>query len=111
MQFANRRIRSFARRKCLANVAIHRHGLFGFETALELSEGGMLIRAQGHYKVGDRCTVNLLVPGGSFISTAAEVAYILDEPGGERQYGLRFLEPSTHVKIEIREFVTEPEAG
>ena len=111
MQFANGKIRSYARRKCVANVAIHRHGLFGFETALELSEGGMLIQAHGNYKIGDKCTVNLLVPGGSFISTAAEVVYVIEESGGGRQYGLRFLEPSTFVRIEIREFVSEPEAA
>jgi hypothetical protein len=83
---------------------VHR-GRMGFEATVEISEGGMLLEVDGKYKVGDRVEIGLFVPKGSFQTVVGTVVYVLEPSPGDRHIGVRFLQPSTQLREEIRRYV------
>jgi hypothetical protein len=83
---------------------VHR-GRMGFEATIEISEGGMLLQVDGKYKVGDRIEIGLFVPKGSFQTVIGTVVYLLEPTPGDRHIGVKFLQPSTQLREEIRRYV------
>jgi Tfp pilus assembly protein PilZ len=76
-----------------------------FETALELSEGGILVRSDFEYRVGDSAELCFFIPEVSFVAELAEVVYVIDCHSSSRLVGLRFPKPSEEAAASIRTYV------
>jgi hypothetical protein len=97
--------RAFQRRKVTTKVAMLCKGQFSFEKGVEIGEGGMLLRTSKHLTPGDRMELNFQVPGGGFVTGQAEVLYMLEPSPGEFFFGIRFVDPSMILQLEVRNFV------
>lgn len=86
-------------------VAVTCKGQFLVQSCVNISEGGLLVRAFSKYTVGDVIDVSLFVPGGDFVKASGEVVYILEPNPGEHYLGVRFLKASTAAQGSIRRFV------
>lgn len=97
--------REFERRKFSTRVAVLCHGQFTIETGVEVGEGGMLLRTRKQFNVGDPLEINFSVPGGGYVRCQATVVYKLEYGPGELYFGVQFIDPSTVLKLEVRQYV------
>jgi c-di-GMP-binding flagellar brake protein YcgR len=99
-------VRRYKRRKLVGRVAVVMDGRLRFETAAEISEGGMLLRTNEVLPVGSRVELRFFLPQDVFISAHAEIGYKLEPHEGVHFLGLRFLELSEEMRDRIAQFVT-----
>jgi hypothetical protein len=97
--------REFKRKKIATKVGVLCRGQFSLEQGVEIGEGGMLLRTRKFFKIGDHLEINFSIPGGGYVSSSAEVLYLIEPTPGEFYFGLKFLDPATILKLEIRHFV------
>jgi hypothetical protein len=101
--------RRYKRRKFITPVGLWIGGRFVIEKAVEVSEGGILLRvdagADTPLRVGDMFELQFFLPRGNFISAQAEVVYLLEPDSGEHYVGFRFLNVPLRIQKLIQEFV------
>ncbi len=89
-------------------VGILRAGSYQVASALQISEGGLLIQGNLQLKPQeDRIVVTILLPDGGHAVTRADVAYYL-KPDANRQiaaFGLQFIDLQLHTKRFIRNYI------
>ncbi len=97
-------------------VGILRAGKYQVVSALQISEGGLLIQGNLQLKPQeDQIVVSILLPDGGYAITRADVAYYL-KPDTNRlvaAFGLQFTDLQLHTKRYIRNYIaakTEKEA-
>lgn len=97
--------RRHKRKKLIGRVAVVLDGRLSFETAAEISEGGMLIRAKGPLPIGTALELRFFLPQDVFVSAHAEVGYKLEPHEGVHMLGLRFVELSEDMRNRIAQFI------
>lgn len=103
--FSYRKQRRFRRRPITVQVEVTRGGEFHIQDAVDISEGGLLLRVFTDYKIHDRVNVGLVIPGENYVHALAEVAYLLEPSPGIQFVGLRFVQTSTGDQTSIRRFI------
>ena len=76
-----------------------------FDTALEISEGGMLMKTSQAYRVGDLIDLSFVLPKGGCVTARGEVCYTLEPTPGWYAAGIRFLFTSPYAPLAIRDYV------
>lgn len=99
--------RRYKRKKLVGRVAVVLEGRLRFETAAEISEGGMLLRTKDPLPVGTAVELRFFLPQDVFVSARAEVGYKLEPHEGVHMLGLRFLRLPEDMRSRIAQFVTE----
>lgn len=97
--------RRFDRRKCSTKVGVLVGGHFSFHEGVEISEGGMLLRANASFVVGQTIELNFFVPDGTFATASGEIAYAFELSPTEHFFGIRFVETTLPARMEIRLYV------
>ncbi len=97
--------RRFKRRRILVQVGIVYRGDYFYETACEISEGGMLLRVTNEYGVGDMIEVCFVADSGDLIEERVEVVYRLKGPDRSEYIGVRFTDISPDNKKMIHNLV------
>ncbi|MES2965622.1 MAG: PilZ domain-containing protein [Bdellovibrionota bacterium] len=98
-------VRRFKRRKLVGRVAVVMEGRLRFETAAEISEGGMLLRMKEPMAIGTSLELRFFLPNDVFVSAHADVGYKLEPHEGVHFLGLRFVELSEEMRERISRFV------
>ena len=80
-------------------------GRLQFETAAEISEGGMLLKMNEPLPVGTRVELRFFLPQDIFVSANAEVGYKLEPQENVHFVGLRFHDITDEMKKRISDFV------
>jgi hypothetical protein len=104
-QIVSRNKRRFRRHKIDAQVAVISLGRMRFDSAIELSEGGLMIKSLRRYKIGDRLEICFFLADGDFINTTGEVAYSLEPEPGDHHAGVRFVALAPQAAARIRAYV------
>lgn len=77
-----------------------------FETALQVSEGGLLIRTQFRYKVGDQPELGFFLPNGELVSGLGQVVYVMSTNVKDAVLaGVSFTQIDEQMRRAIRNFV------
>lgn len=85
--------RDFIRMRIDAEVTLLHAGQVIAAVCLDLSSGGMQVKAEQHFKVGDQVEVRIESdhPALKGLHASTEVVWIADQPGGQQKFGLRIL--------------------
>lgn len=102
---SGRELRRFRRGRLETAVAVTCRNEFLVQNCVNISEGGMLLRAFSRYLSGDSIEVGWFVPGGHFVKAVAEVSYTLEPSPGEFYAGIRFIEISQESRVSIRQYL------
>jgi c-di-GMP-binding flagellar brake protein YcgR len=97
--------RRYRRRKFSTPVGLWVGERFAIEKAVEISEGGALLRVQKPLETGRVYELQFFLPEGGFISAQAEVVYQLEPNTSEYYLGIRFINIPLRFQTLIREFV------
>lgn len=103
--FENRR--QYKRCKVSLQVGVFQHGQFNFNVAVEISQGGMLLKCPVEYRVGTCIEMCFFIPGAAFTMAVGEIAYKLDPIDGVHYAGVRFLQPSAFTQQLIASYVAQ----
>jgi len=98
-------VRRYKRRKLVGRVAVVIEGRLRFETAAEISEGGILLKMNEPLPVGTRVELRFFLPQDVFVSAQAEVGYRLEPHEKVHFVGLRFHDITDEMKKRISNFV------
>ncbi|MBF8731879.1 MULTISPECIES: PilZ domain-containing protein [Pseudomonas] len=85
--------RDFIRMRIDAGVTLLHAGQVISAVCLDLSSGGMQVKAEQHFKVGDKVQARIESdhPALKGLEASTEVVWIADQPGGQQKFGLRIL--------------------
>lgn len=97
--------RQHRRCKVGLQVGVFQHGQFNFNVAVELSQGGMMLKCPVEYRVGTCIEMCFFIPGAAFTMAVGEIAYKLAPIEGFHYIGVRFLQPSAFTQQLIANFV------
>lgn len=99
--------RMFPRLKLETPVACMLAGRLAFETCVEISEGGLLMKINRDYRVGEVLELRFFIPGSDSFSVTGEIAYLVDSvtdgPLPSKHAGIRFVDPPDRLRFHIRE--------
>jgi hypothetical protein len=98
-------LRRFTRSKIQMSVASLHDNRLNFDTALEMSEGGLLMKTSKAYRVGDHLDLSFCLPRGECVTARAEVCYTLEPTPGWYAAGVRFLFTSPFAPLAIRDYL------
>lgn len=101
--------RRYSRGPFSAPIACVHESRVTFETAVEISEGGLLVSTSSDYKIGEILKLSFFIPGVTSFEADCEVTYLVNSSGQALSAGfagLRFLESNEHLSASIREFVS-----
>lgn len=103
--------RRFERCRIDAPVACLRDEGLCFETAVEISEGGMLMLVQHDYKIGETLDLRFFIPGQMSVAIRGEVAYAMDSlsfgPFPSKHVGIRFLDNPETLAPSLRTYISK----
>ncbi|MFP5429277.1 MAG: PilZ domain-containing protein [Gammaproteobacteria bacterium] len=85
--------RDFIRMRIDAQVSLLHAGQVIAAVCVDLSSGGMQIKAPQRYQVGDQIEVSIDSDHAALkgLHASTEVVWIADQPGGQQKFGLRIL--------------------
>jgi Tfp pilus assembly protein PilZ len=81
------------------------HGQGYFERALELSIGGLLVRSEFQYKIGDNVEVGFFLNEKDFVAGITEVVYVIECNSESRLAGMKFSDASPTSLEAIQRYV------
>jgi hypothetical protein len=85
-------------------VGLLHRGVYCVVDAIEIGEGGMMVRLVNDVKVDDEVVVTFAIPGKKLMSISGAVRYVI-ELGSGKAFGLQFKELEIPYKRIIRRYV------
>ncbi len=93
--------RRFPRRRFREKIGVLHKGEYAMSGAVEIGEGGMLLKPESTPVIGDLVTVNFFIPAKDFITVMGQIIY----KRGTEFFGVRFLDLDFNSKRIIRDYI------
>ena len=76
-----------------------------FCSSKNISSSGVLLETDHVFNIGEKLTCSFFLPNSIRIVTEGQVMRLQNEENGLIEYGVRFVDPSTSVELQIASFV------